>query len=44
VRKKKRSLVREHELGNLSSLPLEKEDRSNLRIKYILISDKVNPS
>ncbi len=32
VRKKKRSLVRRHELGNPFSLSLKKKDRSDLRI------------
>ena len=32
VRKKERSLVRGHELGNPSSPPLKKEDRSDLKI------------
>ncbi len=44
VRKKKRSLVSEHELEKLSSLSLEKENRSDLRINKILTPDKADSS
>jgi len=39
VRKKEKSPVRRHKLGNLSSSPLEEKDRSDLRIKYIPTPD-----
>jgi len=44
VRKKERNPVREHELGSPFSLPLEKEDRSDLRIKKIPTSGKADLS
>jgi len=44
VRKKERSPIRRHKLENLSSSPLEKEDKSDLRIKHILTLSKANPS
>jgi len=43
-RKKEKSLVRGYELGILSSLSLEEENRSNLRINIQSILDKANSS
>ena len=44
MRKKERSPVKGHEIGKLSSLPLEEEDRSDLKIILISILDKANLS
>ena len=44
MRKKERSPVKGHEIGKLSSLPLEEEDRSDLRITKIPTLGKTNPN
>ncbi len=45
MRKEERSSVREHELGKLSSPPLEKEDKSmQLKLHNISPETKSNPS
>jgi len=42
MKKKKRSPIREHDIEKLSSLLLEKKDKSNLKIINISASDKAN--